>query len=338
MNTSNNPMRTASFRFSMLAALGLLSACAAGSGLRSDAAPGAERFRNPDAAVQALVDATAASDSARLAKLFGPGSEDLLSSGDEVADKAAAERFLDAARTKRVLADDGEDRKLLQVGEDGWPFPIPLVKTGGAWAFDAAGGREELLNRRVGYNEIHVIAACLAYVDAQRDYAARMLAGRGKREYAQKIRSTPGRRDGLFWEARKGEKESPLGPMFAEAAGGDGYDLADPESVGRPFHGYSFRVLTAQGPNAPGGKKSYLRGAHMNDGFALVAWPSAYGNSGVMTFVVNQLGVVFQKDLGEATGELASKMTAYDPDDSWDPVEPPLEVVVDDADDDGDED
>lgn len=331
MNSSNPVSRSASFRFVLLAGLGLLSACSAGSSLSPDQATGRERFRSPEAAATALIDAAAATDSARLAAIFGPDSAGLVSSGDEVADKAATARFLEQAKEKRSFVDDGEDRKILQVGNDDWPFPIPLVKSRGEWTFDTAAGREEVLNRRIGHNEIQVIHACLAYVDAQRDYASRMLAGRGRREFAQKIRSTPGRRDGLYWPVRSGEKESPLGPLFAEAAAGDGYDLADPASAGQPFHGYFFKVLTAQGPNAPGGRKNYLRGAHMNDGFALVAWPAQYGNSGVMTFVVNQVGVVFQKDLGDDTAALASKMTAYDPDDSWDPVEPPLADLAPDA-------
>lgn len=324
MNTSNLGLRRSSFRFSLIAGLGLLSACSVGSSLSPDAATGRERFRTPDAAAQALVDAASATDSARLTSIFGTESAGLFSSGDEVADKAATEHFLEQAKEKRSFVDDGQNRKILQVGTESWPFPIPLVKVRGHWAFDTEGGREELLNRRIGYNEIRTIHACLAYVDAQRDYALRMLAGRGRREYSRKLRSTPGRRDGLFWEVRHGEKESPLGPLFAEAATDEGYDLADPASAGQPFHGYFFKVLTAQGAKAPGGKKSYLRATHMVDGFALVAWPAQYGSSGVMTFVVNQVGVVFQKNLGDDTAGLASTSAAYDPDESWDPVEPLL--------------
>ena len=280
-----------------------------------------EHFRSPDAAARALLDAAAAMDKARLNAIFGPDGADVISSGDEVADKASADRFVAASKEKRTIVDVSPENALLEVGNDDWAFPIPIVKTSAGWCFDTAAGKDELVNRRIGKNEIHTVNACLSYVDAQRDYANRMRTARGTTEYAQKIRSTPGRRDGLYWEVRTGERDSPLGPLFADASG-EGYAAEASDSGPQPFHGYLFRVLSAQGVSAPGGKKNYLRGAHMNDGFALAAYPAEYGNSGVMTFVVNRLGVVFQKDLGQTTGEITAAMKEYNPDATWDPVEP----------------
>lgn len=310
---------------------GTLAACSAGAPPSADGQAAPKSFRSPEAAAKALVEVAGKGDRAALVALFGSGAEDLLSSGDEVADRRAGEEFAAAAAEKSSVEKVDEGHAVLVFGKDDRPFPIPLVKNGRSWTFDAAAGREELLNRRIGRNEIHAIGACLGYVDAQRDYAARQKSARGKLEYAQRVNSTPGRRDGLYWDVREGERESPLGPFFAAAAA-EGYDLASGEHAGEAWHGYRFRVLTGQGPDAPGGRRSYLRKGRMTEGFALVAWPAVHGNSGVMTFVVNQVGVVFQKDLGEKTSDIASAMTEFNPDDSWDPVEP-IDVVDDDPDD-----
>jgi hypothetical protein len=314
----------------LLVALSFASACSSQAPVTSDLHAG-QSFDSADAAADALVTAAEAKDDTRLAAIFGPDGADLLHSGDAVADDAALERFAAAAREKRALDKTDKDRVVLNVGNDDWPFPIPLVKSGKGWRYDVNAGKEELLNRRIGRNELAAVNAALAYVGAQRDFAERMRAARGTREYAQKIRSTAGRHDGLFWEVREGERESPLGPAFADASR-EGYEFAGAPATPQPFHGYIYRVLTGQGANAPGGKKSYLRGERMRDGFALVAFPAQYGSSGIMTFIVNQQGVVFQKDLGEGTNDLARNMSEYDPDDSWDPVEP-VDLPDDDADD-----
>jgi hypothetical protein len=262
-----------------------------------------------------------ASDAAAFDAIFGPGSEDLRSSGDPVADKAMRERFLDAAEEHSGLEFDSPDRVLLSFGDDDWPFPIPLVKSDKGWAFDTAAGKEELINRRIGRNELHAIAVVRGIVDAQEEYAATDPTGSGVRQYAQRILSSPGQRDGLYWKSDA--NDSPLGELVAVAVQ-EGYGGAD-TSKPNPYHGYYFRLLQGQGKHAPGGAKSYLKDGKLTGGFAVVAWPADYGNSGIKTFVVNQRDLVFEKDLGADTAKLAKAMTEYDPDDSWDPVEAPAD-------------
>jgi hypothetical protein len=205
-----------------------------------------------------------------------------------------------------------------RLGTEDWPFPVPIVKDGTAWRFDAAAGRDEILNRRIGRNELHAIEVCHAVVDAQMEYATVDRTGAGARTYAQKVRSEPGRKDGLYWDDPTGKDESPLGPLVAEATA-EGYGPAGSGGP-RPYHGYVYRILTAQGAKAAGGARSYVKDGKMTGGFALVAYPAEYGVSGIMTFIVNQNGIVLQKNLGEKTTEIAQAMTAYDPDDSWDPA------------------
>jgi hypothetical protein len=275
-------------------------------------------YKTPEQAIRALADAARKDDTAKIQSILGPDSEDVVASGDPVADEAARKRFV-AAVGERVRVDKVDDTHTVVVlGRDDWPFPIPLVKVGSAWRFDTAAGRDELINRRVGQNELRAIATLRAYVDAQREYAAED-HGAGKGVYAQKINSTPGQHDGLYWEHGDGKTRSPIGPFVAEAAA-DGYTPAEAGGAPRPFHGYLFRILTAQGANAPGGAKSWITDGKMTGGFGMVAWPAEYGVSGVQTFVVNQQGIVFQKDLGEQTDATARAMTAYDPDASWTPV------------------
>jgi Protein of unknown function (DUF2950) len=226
--------------------------------------------------------------------------------------------FNDALSAKNWLQRESDTRMILVVGTNNWPFPIPIVKTNGGWYFDTAAGRDEILDRRIGHNELAVLDTMRAYVDAQREYASAYRDDSQVLKYAQKIVSSPGKTDGLYWPIELNDVESPLGPSVA-AAQDLGYfskknaDQAEPE----PFHGYFFKILTRQGKHAPGGKYDYVINDNMIGGFAMVAWPAEYGQSGVMTFIVNQQGVVYQKDLGPDTAKIARKMTRYDPDDSW---------------------
>ena len=277
-----------------------------------------EQFSTPNDAVKVLVQAAKANDLDRLRAIFGPGSNDLVSSGDDVDDATARRKFVEAARRRTQLLMVNEKELVLHVGSDDWPLPVPLVKTDAGWQFDGKVGVEEVVNRRVGRNELHTMDVIRAYVRAQQEYA-RVDRGSGRREYAQRILSSEGKHDGLYWPS-EGEHESPLGPLVAEATA-ENYKLTAPTQGPKPYHGYVFRVLTAQGP-AGGGEKSYVKDGHMTDGFALVAYPIDYGASGIMTFVVNQRGIIFQKNLGEQTAEVAKDMKAYNPDDSWDPVPP----------------
>ena len=281
--------------------------------------PAQQRFQSPKTAFKALLAAVKADDHDRLRAILGPDSGDVVSSGDEVADRNAARRFVTAAKEKTRLVRGGDAAMIVHVGKGDWPFPIPIVKNGEGWRFDTAAGKEELLNRRIGRNELQTIAVCYAYVDAQREYARQDRNSKGVREYAQKFRSAPGKRDGLYWEASEQEEQSPMGPLVAVATS-EGYTPAEAHAEPMPYHGYYFRILTAQGPHAPEGARSYIVDGHMTRGFALVAYPAHYGSSGIMTFIVNQVGVVFQKNLGEKTAEIAAAMTEYDPDGSWDPV------------------
>ncbi|MRR18281.1 MAG: DUF2950 domain-containing protein, partial [Deltaproteobacteria bacterium] len=249
--------------------------------------------------------------------IFGPGGKEVLSSGDAVQDKAAKEQFIRAYETKNTLVPDGDTRTVLQLGAEDWPFPIPIVKKAGKWSFDTRKGKEELINRRIGRNELNTIQTCLAFVDAQREFALRDKDGDGLREYAQKFVSTPGKKDGLYWDAKPGEEESPFGDLFAKATA-EGYKRGDNPV---PYHGYFFKMLTEQGKNAPGGPADYIVNGKMIGGFAMVAYPAQYGVSGIMTFIVNHDGIVYQKNLGKETARIAKAMKAFDPDKSWKKVE-----------------
>jgi len=277
-------------------------------------------FASPEEAVKALVDALKTGDKAELSAIFGPGSESVISSGDNVLDKAERERFLKNYEEKNSLEKKGDDEVILQVGKDDWPLPIPIRKTGSAWSFDTKAGKEEILNRRIGRNELNVIDLLEAYVDAQREYARKDWDGDGVYPYAQKIQSTPGKKDGLYWEVKEGEEESPLGPLAARAAQ-EGYTRKPKTEKPSPYYGYYFRILKAQGKHAPGGAYDYVVKGKLILGFGLVAWPAKYGSSGIMTFIVNQEGVVYQKDLGRGTAKAAGAMKRYDPDPTWKKVE-----------------
>jgi hypothetical protein len=270
-----------------------------------------ERFKTPDEAITALIGAAKAADRAGLTRVLGPGSVEIVSSGDPVADATARQRVLAAYDTKHQVVMEGADKAALVIGNEDWPFPIPLVRKDGSWRFDTAAGREEILFRRIGRNELSAIQACLAYVDAQQEYAEKGVAGNGV--YAQRIVSQPGKKDGLYWPAQAREDESPLGELAAGAAT-EGYRFGQQRI---PYHGYYYRVLTRQGPSAPGGALDYVVRGRMIGGYALVAYPAEYGNSGVMTFVVNHRGTVFEKDLGPNTTRITGGMTAFNPDTTW---------------------
>ena len=276
-----------------------------------------ERFSSPQAAVDALRAAVEARDTNALHAIFGPAGHALVS-GDVVEAAEERELFMSRVKEKINLVATSDSKQELQLGADGWPFPIPLVKQDGQWLFDIEAGKEEILNRRIGANELGAIQVCRAYVQAQREYASEDRNADEVFEYAQHLRSSPGAHDGLYWSTRTGDELSPLGPLVAQAHG-EGYRkqtkiLTDEQS---PYHGYYFKILTQQGKHAPGGKYSYIINGHMIAGFALVAWPAEWGNTGVMTFIVNQRGKVYQKNLGSKTEALARAMTAYDPDPSW---------------------
>lgn len=270
-------------------------------------------FASPQEAMQALVKALRAGDKKSLLAILGPESEEILSSGDPVADKADRDRFVAAYDDKVDFAPKGSDQVEVILGHDNWPSPIPLVKTQQGWVFDTAAGKEEILNRRIGRNELDAIQVCEGYVEAQREYASTDRELDGIIQYAQKVISDPGKRNGLYWEPEEGEAPSPAGPFMARAAA-EGYKRGDKPI---PFHGYYYRILTAQGPKAPGGAYSYVINGHMVAGFALVAWPADYGVSGIMTFVVNRNGIVYEKDLGPKTAKTAEAMTRYNPDETW---------------------
>jgi hypothetical protein len=283
----------------------------------SGAAPAAEpqrSFASPEEATGALMAATRKGDLKAMQAILGPDSGPLVQSGDAVADRRGRERFLESYEAAHRVDVQGAKAVLL-VGKDEWPMPIPLVKGANGWRFDATRGKEEILNRRIGRNELSTIQAVLAYVDAQREYYLRNPQGGKLLHYAQKFGSSPGKRDGLYYPTKAGEPPSPLGPLYASAKAA-GY-AKQSAGMPAPYYGYRFRILTGQGPHAPGGAYSYLANGKMIGGFALVAWPAAYGNSGVMTFIVNHEGVVYEKDLGPDTAKAVGKITRFDPDGTW---------------------
>jgi hypothetical protein len=277
----------------------------------SGAALAQQSYKTPDEAAEALASAARSGDRKALLTVLGQGGADIVQSGDAVADSATRERFVAAYDAKHQVETGEENKATLVVGQDDFPFPIPLVRKDGGWQFDTAAGREEILYRRIGRNELAAMQAALAYVDAQQDYAEKGVSGPGI--YARRIVSQPGKKDGLYWPAKSGEDESPLGKFAAEAAA-DGYRAGQ---TPKPYHGYFYRILTRQGANASGGATDYVVRGKMIGGFALVAYPAQYGNSGVMTFVVNHEGVVYEKDLGPRTPSIAARMAAFNPDGTW---------------------
>ena len=276
---------------------------------------GQKSFVSPQQAVAALVAAVRDNKDAELRAILGPGSEDLISSGDRVADQKGRTRFLKAYEEKKGLEQEDEGLAVLLVGGKDYPFPIPVVRRGDTWLFDTQAGMEEIINRRIGRNELHTIEVMRAYTDAQREYAC-MRPNGSRPQFAQKFASSEGKKDGLYWEAGEGEAESPFGPLIARATE-EGYAGKLDQDPPEPFHGYYFKILKAQGEHAKGGAFDYVADGKMVLGFALVAYPAKYGASGIMTFIVNQEGVIYEKDLSEDTAAAASAVTTFNPDDTW---------------------
>jgi len=274
-------------------------------------------FASPEQAVAALVSATRSGITAELINVLGPDGKQLVHSGDLIADEEARDKFITAYGKRNKIVMDTSDKAILVIGEHEWPFPIPLVKQDGAWHFDTQAGKEEILDRRIGRNELNAIEVCRAYVDAQHEYASKDRNGDGLLEYASKLMSSPGQHDGLYWPVNTGEPESPLGLLMARAQI-EGYGTnATHDHKHKAYHGYYYRILTRQGKNAPGGAYDYMAKRHMIGGFALAAYPAQYGVSGVMTFLINQDGIVYQKDLGPDTTKIARRMTEFNPDTTW---------------------
>jgi Protein of unknown function (DUF2950) len=272
-------------------------------------------FASPEEAVKTLVEALKANDMKALEAIFGPGSRDLIWSGDPVADQSRRERFVSLYEQKYRL-EITDANAVLNLGNEDWPFAIPIVKKEGLWYFDTKQGKEEILARRIGQDELGAIQVCLAYVDGQREYVLKDRDANGLLEYAQKFRSDPGKKNGLYWEVKAGEAQSPLGPLFA-AAQEKGYSSKAAGGKPLPYYGYYYRILKGQGKDAPGGAYDYVVRGKMIGGFALVAYPAKYASSGVMTFIVNQDGVVYQKDLGKNTEKTALAMKLFNPDSTW---------------------
>jgi hypothetical protein len=291
-----------------LAALAVSNATSAG--------PEQKTFTSPAEAATAFADALSGEDTQAAQAVLGPEGEKLLHSGDPVADRKAAQRFLVAYAKQNSLEQKSEGVVVLHVGERHWPFPIPIVRRNGAWFFDTAAGAGEILSRRIGRNELDAIQVCLAVVDAQREYASIDHDGSGVRAFARRLVSTPGTKDGLYWPSGGAENASPLGPLVARAAE-EGYPTAPPAGKRVPYHGYYYRMLTGQGPDAHGGAYEYLVDSRMVGGFALVAYPARYKVSGIMTFIVNHDGTIYEKDFGQDTSELAKNMTTFNPDQTW---------------------
>jgi hypothetical protein len=278
-----------------------------------------QQFGTPEAAAEALVAAARSGDGVAMLKVLGRDGAPIVSSGDPVADNNIRQDFVSAYDAKHAIELEGDGTQTLIIGDENWPFPIPLVNKGGQWQFDTNAGLDEILRRRVGRNELSAIQVSLAYVQAQNEYASLDPAGLGRGVYAQRIVSRPGKKDGLYWPSAEGEEPSPFGDLAAKAAA-EGYKAG---ATPIPYHGYYYRILTRQGEAAPGGAYDYVVKGNMIGGFALVAYPAEYGNSGIMTFLVNQDGTVFQKDLGTNTARLARKIDAFSPDSTWTKVDAP---------------
>lgn len=276
-----------------------------------------EAFKSPADAASALVEAARANDAKRLRTILGGAGREVLSSGDAVADASDRRRFLEAYDGRHSVSEKADTATLL-VGPDDFPFPIPIRRSGDGWRFDVEAGRQEITARRIGRNELAAIQSSLAFFDAQQEYAAKDRTGQGAGVYAQRIVSHANAKDGLYWESAVGEESSPLGELAAEAAA-EGYRAGETRS---PYHGYYFKVLKRQGPAAPGGAIDYVAGGRMIGGFGLLAYPAEYGRSGVMSFMLNHGGTVYQKDLGPGTGSIAARMQSFNPDKGWEKVAP----------------
>ncbi len=290
-----------------------------GASLSATAETTQRYFPSAEVAVRTMAEALASDDTATLLAVFGPGSDQLVASGDPVSDRIDRNHFLERFKEKHLLKAEGEQKMILIVGNNGWPFSIPIVRTDDGWRFDTEEGKKEILARRIGRNELSTIQVCLAYVDAQREYASKDWNGDGRTEYAQRFAGEPGKKNSLYWKTEKGEVPSPLGRLVAEAQA-SGYKSGKMDGKPHPYHGYLFRILKAQGKDARGGAYDYRVGDRMIGGFGLVAYPAQYGASGIMTFITNHEGQVYEKDLGENTPAEAKAITLFNPGDGWERV------------------
>ena len=320
VNEGNMITRTALNRPNVrIFACAVLMCAASLAGIAGQTAAG-RAFATPEDAVKALVDTVKASDLDALRAIFGPEGRELIESSDPSTARMNRKVFSVAFKEQWHLEDAPGGQKTLVIGNENWPFPVPLVKGADGWRFDSGAGKEEVLARRIGRNELNAIAASRAYVTAQRRYAQQGHDGKPAGIHATKFRSDPGKQNGLYWPVARGQPRSPLGDLVARAAE-DGVKLGGDRPALEPFHGYYFKILTGQGAGASGGAKSYIVKGEMSGGFALVAWPAQYDASGVMTFMVNQSGIVLERDLGPQTDTVVRKMTVYQPDASWKPVQ-----------------
>jgi hypothetical protein len=316
----------------IVGAVVLVAAAAAGIYFFSTRTTEAKTFASPAEAAMAFVDAARKHDTKGLESLLGPDGPDVIESGDPVEDAMGMDKFVAAYDMKSTLVQDSSEKTTWHVGNDDWTLPIPIVMKEGRWQFDPDSGYDEIIDRRIGRNESNAIEASLTYVDAQREYAMVDRNGDGLHEYAQRFVSTAGKQDGLYWPVKENEPASPLGAFFAEA-NAQGYlkeaantqknVASDAPPAQNPYYGYYYKILTSQGPDVPGGALDYMVNGRMIGGFGLVAYPADYGNSGIMTFMVNYEGVVYQKDLGPDTESIAEKITAYDPDSTWQKAQVP---------------
>ncbi|HUO34154.1 MAG TPA: DUF2950 domain-containing protein [Candidatus Acidoferrum sp.] len=307
-------------RIVLLSVLPLLAMSTVLAGCSKSSKPSVSVFGTPDEAARALIGAAVSSDrTAAALALFGPDSKDLISSGDPVQDKEAIDAFVARYNVMHRWRRMPDDSQMLLVGADNYPFPIPLKKNGnGKWYFDTVAGREEILNRRIGRNELAVIGICRAVAQAEDEYHSQTHDGAKTKQYALKFISDPGKQNGLFWQSQEGQPPSPLGPLAAYATA-EGYAVKP--DAHKPFHGYFFHMLTGQSDKARGGAKQYVVDGKIVAGFAFVAYPAQYGNSGVMSFMINQDGVLLEKDLGKTTTLTATAMTEFDPDEEWSVVQ-----------------
>jgi len=287
--------------------------------LNAQAISGQKTFSSPSEAVQSLVEAAKSGDPAQLEPLLGPQAPQLIAAGDAGSAKVLLAGFVKAYGEKHSLSVEAQGFEFLQVGQRNWPFPFPIVRDGKVWYFDVDRGNQEILDRRIGRDELGAIAVCEGYVQSQVEYGSKGRDGNPSGIYAQRFHSNPGKQDGLYWPVSKGEPESPMGPSVASASAAQ--HAGQPSESPVPYYGYLYRILIEQGPDAPGGAKSYIVDGKLTGGFALIAYPAQYRASGIMTFIVNQDGVIYQQDLGDQTGDLASKITAYNPDSSWEPAQ-----------------
>jgi hypothetical protein len=291
----------------------------ASRGLFAQAMEGQKTFPSPAAAAEALIDASRSGDPGDLVPIIGHEAADIISSGDLGEAKQVLANFVKAYTEKHSFSIEAQGYEVLEVGHGAWPFPFPIVRDGKVWYFDIDRGKEEILDRRVGRNELRAIAVCEGYVQSQVEYASKAHGGDPSGIYAQQFHSDPGKHDGLYWISSKGEPKSPMGPLVASAAEEPSKESATSPA---PYYGYFYKILTNQGSDAPGGAKNYIVDGRLSGGFALIAFPAQYGSSGVMTFIVNKDGVVYQQDLGEHTGDLALRIVSYNPDSSWELAQP----------------